>query len=211
MRQEIVRVCGLAIMLFVCLVAVEVVLLAAVAGSGPNEVSVPLAELLSLLTTLWHSNPVAALPLMVQTPVFVIARQEPAASLQTWGLYYFPFTFAVHLAIAVVAALLLRRPSDHPRRLPWLTTGGAALAFAVTYTRFATCCTGGPRWAPEIGLYALAFDPVPSLVDWTAIYTRTETLLPYLQFATGMAGVACILVAMFKQKLTGSSCHNRAR
>jgi hypothetical protein len=200
MRQEIVRVCGLAIILFVCLVAVEVVLLATVAGSGPNEVSVPLAEQLSLLTTLWHSNPVAALPLMAQTPVFVIARQEPAASLQTWGLYYFPFTFAVHLAIAAVAALLLRRPSDQPRRLLWLTVGGAVLAFAVTFARSAICCTGGPRWALEIGLYAFAFDPTPSLVDWTAIYTRTETLLPYLQFATGMAGVACILVAMFKQK-----------
>lgn len=200
MRPEFVRVAGLAIIVFFCLVAVEVVLLAAFAGNGPNAVSAPFVEQFSLLLTLWHSNPVAALPLIAQTPVFVIAHQEPADSLQTWGLYYFPFTFVVHLAIAVVAAQLLRRTSGHLRRLLWLTTGGAALAFAVTYTRFATCCTGGPRWALEIGLYALAFDPTRSLLDWPAIYIRMETFLPFLQFATGMAGIACIIVAMLKQK-----------
>lgn len=200
MRPEFVRVGGLAILVFFCLVAVEVVLLAIVAGSGPNNVSAPLAENFSLLITLWHSNPVAALPQIAQTPVFVIAHQEPADSIQAWGLYFFPFTFVVHLAIAVVAAQLLRRPSGHPRCLLWLTAGGAALAFAVTYTRFATCCTGGPRWALEIGLYALAFDPTRSLLDWPAIYTRLETYFPFLQFATGAMGIACIIVAALKQK-----------
>lgn len=44
-------------------------------------------------------------------------------------------------------------------------SGGAALVFAVSYTRLASCCTGGPRWALEIGLLALAFDPTSTLVD----------------------------------------------
>jgi hypothetical protein len=200
MRPEFVRVGVLAIIVFFCLVAVEVVVLAIVAGSGPNNVSAPLAEQFSLFLTLWHSNPAAALPLIAQTPVFVIAHQEPADSIPAWGLYYFPLTFVVHLAIAVVAAQLLRRSSEHPRRLLWLTSGGAALAFAVTFTRFATCCTGGPRWAFDLGLYALAFDPTRSLLDWSAIYMRMETYFPFLQFATGMAGIACIVVAMLKQK-----------
>jgi len=191
---------GLAIVVFFCLVTVEVVVMAIVAGSGPNNVSAPMAEQFSLFLTLWHSNPAAALPLIAQTPVFVIAHQEPADSIPAWGLYYFPFTFGVHLAIAVIAAQLLRRPSGLPRRLPWLITGGAALAFAVTYTRFATCCTGGPRWAFDLGLYALAFDPTRSLLDWSAIYMRMETFFPFLQLATGMAGIACIIVAMLKQK-----------
>jgi len=191
---------GLAIVVFFCLVTVEVVVMAIVAGSGPNNVSAPMAEQFSLFLTLWHSNPAAALPLIAQTPVFVIAHQEPADSIPAWGLYYFPFTFGVHLAVAVIAAQLLRRPSGLPRRLPWLITGGAALAFAVTYTRFATCCTGGPRWAFDLGLYALAFDPTRSLLDWSAIYMRMETFFPFLQLATGMAGIACIIVAMLKQK-----------
>ena len=191
---------GLAIVVFFCLVTVEVVVMAIVAGSGPNNVSAPMAEQFSLFLTLWHSNPAAALPLIAQTPVFVIAHQEPADSIPAWGLYYFPFTFGVHLAIAVIAAQLLRRPSGLPRRLPWLITGGAALAFAVTFTRFATCCTGGPRWAFDLGLYALAFDPTRSLLDWSAIYMRMETFFPFLQLATGMAGIACIIVAMLKQK-----------
>lgn len=200
MRLQFVRVTGYAVVVFFGLVAVEAVLLAAIAGRLPNQVTAPLAENFSLLATLWHSNPAAALPLITSTPVVAIAHQEPAGSLQTWGLYFFPFTFVVHLAIAVVAALLLRRPSGHPRHLPWLTAGATALAFAVTYTRFATCCTGGPRWALDVGLYALAFDPIRSLLDWSAIYTRMETFLPYLQFATGVAGIACIVVAALKQR-----------
>jgi hypothetical protein len=199
MRLEFVRVCGLAVIVLSCIVAVEVSLLAIVAGSAPNMMSAPLAEQLSLLTTLWQSNTAAALPLIAQTPVFVVARQEPVASLQTWGLYCLPFSFAVHLAIAVVAAQQLRRPSNNPRRLLWLTAGGAALAFAVTYARSAICCTGGPRWALEIGLYALAFDPTPSLVDWSAIYMRAGSLLPFFQFAIGLAGIACIIVATIKK------------
>ena len=203
MRQKFVRVTGLAIVVFFGLVAAEAVLLAAIAGSAPNQGTAPLAEQGSPPTTLWHSNPAAALPLIAQTPVFVIAHQEPADSLQAWGLYFFPLTFFVHLTIAVVAALLLRRVSEYRRRLQWLTAGGAALAFAVTYTRFATCCTGGPRWAPEVGLYALAFDPTRSLLDWSAIYTRIDGFLPSLQFATGLAGIACLIVATLKQKSPG--------
>jgi hypothetical protein len=200
MRMQFGRRAGLGMVVFFGLVIFEAVLLAVISGSAPNSVSVPLAEQFSLLTMLWHSNPSAALPLIAQTPVFVIAHQEPAGSLQTWGLYYFPFTFVVHLAVAVVAALHRRRPSDDRRHRLWLMAGGAALVFAVTYTRFATCCTGGPRWAVDLGLYALAFDPTPSLLDWSAIYLRMEAFLPFLQFATGMVGVACILVATRKYK-----------
>jgi hypothetical protein len=200
MRAAFLRVAGLAVIVLFGLVAVEVCLSVIIAGSGPNTVSMPLAEQLSLLVTLWKSNLVAALPLISQTPVFVIARQEPVASLETWGLYYFPFTCVVHLALAVVAAQQLRRPSDQPRRLLWLTAGGVALAFAVTYARSAVCCTGGPRWALEIALYALAFDPTPSRVDWSAIYMRVGSLLPFFQFAIGLAGIACLLVATLKQK-----------
>src|SRR4030066_8217 len=131
MYPGFIRLAGLAIVVFIGLAAVEVVLLAVAAGSAPNAVSIPLAEQFSLLGLLWHSNPEAALPLIVQTPVFVIAHREPADSLQTWGLYYYPFTFVVHLAIAVVAARQLRRSLDPPRYLPWLASGGAALPFAV--------------------------------------------------------------------------------
>jgi hypothetical protein len=195
MRSEFMRVGALTIAVFFCLAAVEVALLAAVAGRGPNDLSAPLVEQFRLLTMLWHSNPAAALPVIAQHPVFVIAHHEPAASIQTWGLYYFPLTFVTHLAIALVAALLLRRPAGRPRCLPWLTAGGAALAFAVTYTRFATCCTGGPRWAFDVWLFALAFDPTRSQIDWSALYARMEAFFPFMQFATGAVGIAFLIVA----------------
>ena len=200
MQSKIIRMSGLAALALLVLVGAEAVLVSIFAGSGPNHVSVPLLEQFSLLRTLWHSNPAAALPLLTQTPVFLVAHQEPTDSIQAWGLYYFPFTFVVHLAIAVVAASLLYRTSGHPHRLLWLTAGSAALAFAVSYTRFATCCTGGPRWALDVALYALAFDPTPALFDWSVVYAHMEALFPLMQLATGMAGIACLLAAVRKQK-----------
>lgn len=199
MRTEFIRVGGLAVIVFICLVAVEVALVAVVAGSGANDVSAPFVQQFSMLRTLWGSNPMAALPLTAQTPLLLIARQEPADTLQTWGLFYFPISIIAHLAIAIVTAWIWCRRAGRTHYLLWLTSGVGLLAFAVTYTRFATCCTGGPRWALEIGLYALAFDPTRTLLDWPVIYTRLETYFPFLQIATAALGIACIVVAALKQ------------
>jgi hypothetical protein len=197
MRSEFARVGALTLAVLICLIALEAALLAAAVGHGPNAVIAPMAEQFALLTTLWGSNPAAALPLIAQQPVFVIAHNDPASSVPIWGLYYFPFTLLVHLAIAPVVALQLRRSSGR-RRPGLLIAGGVVLVFAVSYTRIASCCTGGPRWALEIWLLALAFDPTRTLIDWSALIVRLEGLFPYIQFAIGMAGIALLIAATWR-------------
>lgn len=196
-RSEFACVVALSLAVFVCLLALEVALLAVVVGRGPNAVTAPLAEQFALLATLWGSNPAAALPLIAQQPVFLIAHNDPASSVPIWGLYYFPVTVLVHLAIAPLAALQLRRATG-PRHPALLAAGGAALVFAVTYTRLASCCTGGPRWALEIWLLALAFDPTSTLLDWSAMIVRLEGFFPYMQFAIGMTGIALLIAATWR-------------
>lgn len=202
-RSEFACVVALTIAVFVCLTALEVALLAMVVGRAPNAVAAPLVEQFALLTTLWGSNPAAGLALIAQQPVFVIAHNDPATSVSTWGLYYFPFTLLVHLAIAPVAALQLRHSAGRRRHPGLLVAGGAALVFAVTYMHIASCCTGGPRWALEIWLLALAFDPTSTLLDWSAMIVRLEGFFPYLQFAIGMAGVALLIAATWRPPRDG--------
>jgi hypothetical protein len=189
----------LTVAVFICLVVTEVVLMAVFAGRLPNDVAAPWAEHFNLFVTLWHSNPAAALPLITQHPVVVLAHNEPDASAQTWGLYYFPLTVFVHLAIALVVALVLRRPSCRPSCWWLLGSGSAMLAFAVTFTRLATCCTGGPRWAFEIWLYALAFNPASTLLDGSALFMRVEPFIPYLQYATAAAGIGLLSTAVWRK------------
>jgi hypothetical protein len=151
-QPEFTRVAARMLAVFTGLVAVEVALLAAVVGRGPNAVTFPLVEQFALLTTLWGSNPAAALPLVMQQPVFVIAHNNPAGSVPTWGLYYFPFTFLVHLAIAVLAAWRWRHPAGQRRQLGLLVVGGAVLAFGDLHAlpaaarRSGWCGSGYWRW-----------------------------------------------------------------
>ncbi len=202
-RSEFARVVALSLAVFVCLLVLEVALLAVVVGRGPNAVAAPLVEQFALLTTLWDSNPAAALALIAQQPVFVIAHNDPAGGVPTWGLYYFPITLLVHLAVTPVAALQLRHSAGRRRHPGLLVAGGAALVFAVTYMYIASCCTGGPRWALEIWLLALAFDPTSTLLDWSAMIVRLEGFFPYLQFAIGMAGVALLIAATWRPRRDG--------
>ncbi len=196
-RSEFVRMGALTLAVLVGLIALEVALLAVTVGRAPNVVTAPLAEQFALLTTLWGSNPAAALPLIAHQPVFTIAHHDPASSVPMWGLYYFPVTVLVHLAFAPLTARQLRHATG-PRHPGLLAAGGATLVFAVTYTRLASCCTGGPRWALEIGLLALAFDPTRTLLDWSALIVRLEGFFPYMQFAIGLAGIALLIAATWR-------------
>ena len=198
--SECTHVAARSLAVFAGLLVVEATLMAAAVGHGPNAVTFPLVEQFALLTTLWGSNPAAALPLVMQQPVFVIAHNDPAGSVPTWGLYYFPFTFLVHLTIAVLTAWHWRHPAGHRRQLGLLVVGGAVLAFAVTYTRLASCCTGGPGWVLEIWLLALAFDPTSTLLDWAAIIPRLRAFYSYLQLAIGLAGIALLIAATWRPR-----------
>jgi hypothetical protein len=191
-------VAALSVAVFTFLIAVEVALMAAAVGRGPNTMTAPPVEQFALHTTLWGSNPAAALPLVMQQPVFVIAHNDPAGSVPTWGLHFFPLTLLVHLAIATVTAWHWHRSAGRRRQPGLLVAGGAALAFAVTYTRLASCCTGGPGWVLEIWLLALAFDPTSTLLDWAAIILRLGAFYSYLQFAIGLAGIALLIAATWR-------------
>ncbi|OGI39803.1 MAG: hypothetical protein A2V91_03355 [Candidatus Muproteobacteria bacterium RBG_16_64_10] len=183
-----------AMLIFLGLLAVEAGLLAAAVGRLPNDVAAPLADQFAMLVTLWRSNPMAALPHLAQQAVIVIAHREPATGQQVWGLYYYPLTLIVHLAVAGVAARMLAAPMGR-RRLALLAAGGAALVIGVTYVRLAACCTVTSRWALDIALLAQAYDPTSTWLDWQALYAPLEPAFPYLQAGTLAAGIGLSVAA----------------
>lgn len=188
------RTLAVAMLIFLGLLAVEAGLLAAAVGRLPNDVAAPFADQFAMLVTLWRSNPMAALPHLTQQAVLVIAHREPVTGQQIWGLYYYPLTLIVHLAVAGVAARVLAAPMDR-RRLALLASGGAALVIGVTYVRLAACCTVAPHWALDIALLARAYDPTSTWLDWQALYARLEPAFPYLQAGTLAAGIGLIVAA----------------
>lgn len=196
------RTLAVAMLIFLGLLAVEAGLLAAAVGRLPNDVAAPLADQFAMLVTLWRSNPMAALPHLTQQAVLVIAHREPVTGQQIWGLYYYPLTLIVHLAVAGVAARMLAAPMDR-RRLTLLASGGAALVIGVTYVRLAACCTVASRWTLDIALLARAYDPASTGLDWQALYVRLEPALPYLQAGTLAAGIGLIVAAWRRPRAAG--------
>ena len=114
---EFARVGLLAVLVFAGMAAAEVLLLAIATGYLPNAITVPIVEQFTFLATLWNSNPSAALPLIAQQPVLLIAHSASAGSVPVWGIYYFPLSFLVHVALAVLAAWAWRRAAGHRREL----------------------------------------------------------------------------------------------
>jgi hypothetical protein len=199
-RAEVARVGMLAVLVFAGLTAAEVLLLVIATGYRPNAITAPIVEQFTFLATLWNSNPSAALPLIAQQPVLLIAQSASAGSVPIWGIYFFPLSFITHVALAVLVAWAWRRAAGHRRELVLLMAGGVALAFAVSYIRLSSCCTGGPRWALEVWLLALAFDPTRTLIDWSAVIVSLERFFPYIQFAIGLTGIALLMAVVWCQR-----------
>jgi hypothetical protein len=201
-RAEFFRTGALALAVFVGLAAVEATLLTMATGHWPNAITAPIVEQFAFLATLWNSNPSAALPLIAQQPVLLIAHSASPGSVPIWGIYYFPLSFITHAAVAVLLAWAWHRTAGHRRAYGLWVTGVVGLLFAVSYIRLSSCCTGGPRWLLEVWLLALAFDPTRTLLDWSAIIVSLERFFPAMQFAIGLMGIALLMAAVWRQLLT---------
>ncbi|HCU53884.1 MAG TPA: hypothetical protein DIC36_06260 [Gammaproteobacteria bacterium] len=199
LRSEVARAGLLAVLVFAGLTAVEVMLLVISTGYLPNAVTAPIVEQFAFLVTLWNSNPSAALPLIAQQPMLLIAHSASPGGVPIWGIYYFPLSFLVHVALALLAAWSWRRGAGHRRELGLLVAGGVALAFAVSAIRLSSCCTGGPRWVLEVWLLALAFDPTRTLLDWSAVIVSLEPFFPSMQLAIGLTGIALLMAAVWRR------------
>jgi hypothetical protein len=180
------------------LLLVPVALSAALIGRAPNQLVAPLLEYWPLFKILWVSNPGAALPTLLQQPMLVFGHRESASGLLAWGVFFYPLPLALLLGASVMTA----RPlcSGHPgaigRRLTSLLPGMTLLLFAVTYVQLASCCTGGPRWALDVGLFSLIYDPLSPLAGWQELYLRIEAGLVLGQLALALLGMFWLATAI---------------
>ena len=187
------------------MLAAEAALLAISTGRAPNAIALPLIEQLSLLGTLWSSNPAAALSITAQQALFVIEHRAADTELQVWGLYGFPLTLAAYGLIAWLIARLAAQPVPLAgwKRLA-LGSGAILLAASVTYVRLASCCTLGPRWSVDIVLLAQALDPTSTLINWQSVYALLEPLFPATQAMMGIGGALLLYVCTAQRRTPGS-------
>ena len=147
--------------------ATPITMLAVFVGGASDQITTPFMEQWPLLKMLWASNPGAAIHIILQQPLLVIAHSGPDGGVPAWRLFLYPVTLAVQLAVSIFAAVTLisGNPGATLRRLVPLLPGMAALVFVTAYVQVAVCCTGGPRWALDIWLFSLAYDPLSTWID----------------------------------------------
>ncbi len=180
-----------ALVLFGLLIA-PIGFLAGFIGGMPDQLTAPFVEQWPLLKILWASNPGAAIHILMQQPLMVIAHNGPDGGVPAWRLFFYPVPLAVQLAVAIFVAVILCSSGRGAmfRRLVPLLPGMAALVFVTTYVQVASCCTGGPRWALDIWLFSLAYDPLSTLIDWQQLYLRIEGSLLTIQVVLALLGTA---------------------
>lgn len=169
-------------------------------GGLPNQLATPLVEQWPLLKTLWASNPDAAAQILIQQPLLVIAHSKPASALPAWKLFFYPLPLAIDLTVSIFATVVLCARGAALRRLVSLLPGMALLAFVTTYVQLATCCTGGPRWALDIWLFSLAYDPLSILIDWQQLYLRIEGAWLIVQAVLALLGTVLLVAGVRRAK-----------
>ncbi len=168
--------------------------LAGFVGGLPDRFSAPFVEQWPLLKILLASNPEAAIHILLQQPLMVVAHGGPDGGAPVWRLFFYPVPLAVLLAVSIFVSTILcyrARGAMHRRHVS-LLPGLAVLVFVTTYVQVASCCTGGPRWALDIWLFSLAYDPLNTLIDWQRFYQRIEGALSVVQAMLALLGTALL-------------------
>ena len=174
------------------------VALLSVFGGVPDRFSLPFVEQWPLFKILWASNPGAAMPILMQQPLMLIAHSGPDGGAPVWSLFFYPVPLAVQLVISICVAVFLCAGGREAvrRRLVSALPGMTLLVFVTTYVQLASCCTGGPRWLLDIGMYALAYNTFDTLIDWHALYMSVAGALPTLQVALALLGTALLVAGI---------------
>lgn len=188
-----VRALALCAMILFGLLLAPVALLS-VFGGVPDRISLPLVEQWPLLKILWASNPGAAMPILLQQPLLLIAHSGPGGGAPVWSMFFYPVPLAVQLVVSICVAVYLCAGAREAAgwRLVSALPGMTLLVFVTTYVQLASCCTGGPRWLLDIGMYALAYNTFDTLIDWHALYISVAGALPTLQVALALFGAALL-------------------
>lgn len=190
----LVRAAMLCAVILLGLMVAPIGFLAGFIGGMPNQISAPFVEQWPLFKTLWASNPEPAIQILMQQPLMVIAHGEPASGVPVWRLFFYPVPLAVQLTVSIFAAVILCTGARGAtlRHLVALLPGMAALVFVTTYVQVASCCTGGPRWALDVWLFSLAYNPLSTLIDWQQLYFRVEGALSIVQAVLALLGTVLL-------------------
>ncbi len=167
------------IMLFLSLIAVEILALTLMEGAFANSIIFPAYEFKEIANTLWPLNPWSTLQQWLAQPVFKVTYYDELSGLSVWAVYYYLPGIISNLIVALASVLYFYKLSSNsvsPNTLVLMVIAALFLIIPTFYISIAAHCAGANwmfyvmlrAWQSDIGNIATILEQ--STVNMTAIY-----------------------------------------
>ena len=174
------------IMLFLSLIAVEILALALIEGDFANSIIFPAYEFKETASTLWPLNPWSTLQQWSAVPVFKVTYYDEMSGLSVWAAYYYLPGIISNLIVALGSVLYfykLSSSSVSPKALVLMVIAALFLIIPTFYISIAEHCAGANwmfnvmlrAWQYDIGNMTIILEQ--SAVNVTAIYLMCQWTL----------------------------------
>jgi len=188
------------IMLFLSLIAVEILALALIEGAFANSIIFPAYEFKEIASTLWTQNPWSTLKVWSAQPIFKITHYDEMSGLSVWAVYYYLPGIISNLIVALASVLYFYKLSSNsvsPKTLVLMVMAALFFIIPTFYISIAEHCAGANwmfnvmlrAWQSDIGNVAVILKQ--STINFTAIYL-------ICQWALVAAGIS-IYIMLFRK------------
>jgi hypothetical protein len=163
------------IMLFLSLIAVEILALTLMEGAFANSIIFPAYEFKEIANTLWPLNPWSTLQQWLAQPVFKVTYYDELSGLSVWAVYYYLPGIISNLIVALASVLYFYKLSSNsvsPNTLVLMVIAALFLIIPTFYISIAAHCAGA-NWMFYVMLRAWQSDdchipcmPMDSCRSW---------------------------------------------
>jgi hypothetical protein len=189
-----------AIMLFLSLIAVEILALSLIEGAFANSIIFPAYEFKEIANTIWSLNPWSTLQQWSAQPVFKITHYDEMSGLSVWAVYYYLPGIISNLIVALASVLYFYKLSSNsvsPNALVLMVIAALFLITPTFYISIAEHCAGA-NWMINVMLRAWQSDigNVTAILEQSAVNINAIYLL--CQWTLVTAGISTYIILFYR-------------